>query len=235
MKLSELKEMCARKVADLPVYQYDRLGVLLRDDCVAAIRAIELPDEPDRFMEGIEYARKREGDVSAEFKNFHRALCQRFGYSHDDEDWKRDQVSLIEWIAKSWKRITTVHMEAQPDGTVTQVDPADVGMGTPEQMRYYHLGYADGDAARAAAIAAQPVLTECRHCGFKVALNESPVDAQPAPVLHPIKQVCMLRPDGVWYVLEIESVSSDGRMVVRAPVPDDVAKDAESQRKGEVK
>ncbi|MFL9966697.1 hypothetical protein PQR02_38220 [Paraburkholderia sediminicola] len=35
-----------------------------------------------------------------EFKNFHRQLCERFGYSHDDVDWKRDQISLIEWISK---------------------------------------------------------------------------------------------------------------------------------------
>lgn len=34
-----------------------------------------------------------------EFKNFHQRLCERFGYVHDDRDWKRDQVSLIEWIA----------------------------------------------------------------------------------------------------------------------------------------
>jgi hypothetical protein len=35
-----------------------------------------------------------------EFKNFHRLLCERFDYSHDEVDWKRDQISLIEWIAK---------------------------------------------------------------------------------------------------------------------------------------
>lgn len=40
-----------------------------------------------------------------EFKNFHRQLCERFGYSHDDVDWKRDQISLIEWIAKSKEEI----------------------------------------------------------------------------------------------------------------------------------
>src|ERR1041385_5392682 len=33
------------------------------------------------------------------FKNFHRALCERFGYGHDEKDWVRDQVSLIEHIA----------------------------------------------------------------------------------------------------------------------------------------
>lgn len=34
------------------------------------------------------------------FKNFHRLLCERFDYGHDQRDWKRDQLSLIEWIAK---------------------------------------------------------------------------------------------------------------------------------------
>lgn len=38
--------------------------------------------------------------ADADFKNFHRALCERFDYAHDPVDWKRDQVSLIEWIAK---------------------------------------------------------------------------------------------------------------------------------------
>ena len=35
-----------------------------------------------------------------EFKNFHRLLCERFGYVHDEVHWKRDQLSVIEWIAK---------------------------------------------------------------------------------------------------------------------------------------
>jgi len=34
-----------------------------------------------------------------EFKNFHRLLCERFGYGHDERDWRRDQLSLIEYIA----------------------------------------------------------------------------------------------------------------------------------------
>ena len=34
------------------------------------------------------------------FKNFHAQLCARFNYEHDPIDWKRDQVSLIEHIAK---------------------------------------------------------------------------------------------------------------------------------------
>ena len=35
----------------------------------------------------------------ADFKNFHRLLCERFGYTHDERDWQRDQLSLIEHIA----------------------------------------------------------------------------------------------------------------------------------------
>jgi hypothetical protein len=39
-------------------------------------------------------------DAEHGFKNFHRSLCERFDYTHDEVDWRRDQVSLIEWIAK---------------------------------------------------------------------------------------------------------------------------------------
>jgi hypothetical protein len=39
-------------------------------------------------------------DDTSAFKNFHRQLCERFGYVHDEKDWRRDQVSLIECIAK---------------------------------------------------------------------------------------------------------------------------------------
>ncbi len=38
--------------------------------------------------------------IRAVFKNFHRLLCERFGYVHDPKDWERDQLSLIEHIAK---------------------------------------------------------------------------------------------------------------------------------------
>lgn len=38
--------------------------------------------------------------AQASFKNFHRGLCERFGYVHDEKDWQRDQLSLSEHIAK---------------------------------------------------------------------------------------------------------------------------------------
>lgn len=37
-------------------------------------------------------------DMEAKFKNFHRHICDLVGYSHDPVDWRRDQVSLIEFI-----------------------------------------------------------------------------------------------------------------------------------------
>jgi hypothetical protein len=32
------------------------------------------------------------------FKNFHRNLCERFGYHHDEVHWERDQASLEEYL-----------------------------------------------------------------------------------------------------------------------------------------
>lgn len=54
------------------------------------------------------YTDRSEPDADHEFKNFHRALCERFEYVHDEKDWKRDQVSLIEWIAG--------RVSGEPDG-----------------------------------------------------------------------------------------------------------------------
>lgn len=48
--------------------------------------------ERDAMLERVAEARHQ-------FKNFHRMLCERFDYCHDEKDWQRDQVSLMEWIA----------------------------------------------------------------------------------------------------------------------------------------
>lgn len=42
----------------------------------------------------------QEATGRAAFKNFHRSLCERFGYMHDEEFWWRDLISLEEHIAK---------------------------------------------------------------------------------------------------------------------------------------
>lgn len=44
--------------------------------------------------------------AEAGFKNFHRSLCERFGYFHDEIDWQRDQVSLEEHIATQFSHVT---------------------------------------------------------------------------------------------------------------------------------
>jgi hypothetical protein len=51
--------------------------------------------------------------LRADFKNFHRSLCERFGYTHDDADWARDLVSLEEHIAN---RATPAPVSAAPAG-----------------------------------------------------------------------------------------------------------------------
>lgn len=45
-------------------------------------------------------AAPQEGEDSHAFKNFHRSLCARFGYTHDENDWRRDLASLEEHIAR---------------------------------------------------------------------------------------------------------------------------------------
>jgi hypothetical protein len=42
----------------------------------------------------------RSAELWSAFKNFHRLLCERFGYVHDEKDWDRDKLSLIEHIAQ---------------------------------------------------------------------------------------------------------------------------------------
>lgn len=50
------------------------------------------------FMHASSFAPNKFANEES-FKNFHRNLCQRFGYTHDDKFWWRDLSSLIEHIA----------------------------------------------------------------------------------------------------------------------------------------
>lgn len=52
-----------------------------------------------RVNEFESFVREPEPSDAHAFKNFHRVLCERFGYAHDERDWRRDQISLIEHIA----------------------------------------------------------------------------------------------------------------------------------------
>ncbi len=99
-ELKWLKE--AKAVDDQDGFVIDRLARLL-----AEISVIVNGPEPagtkwsyhDLPAKVAALAAAQADDAHA-FKNFHRSLCARFGYVHDDVDWRRDQVSLEEHIAK---------------------------------------------------------------------------------------------------------------------------------------
>jgi len=44
--------------------------------------------------------------AEASFKNFHRSLCERFGYFHDEIDWQRDRFSLEEHIVAQFSHVS---------------------------------------------------------------------------------------------------------------------------------
>lgn len=48
------------------------------------------------------------------FQNFHRLLCARFGYVHDESDWRRDQLSLVEHIARQAQPSPAPQADSQP-------------------------------------------------------------------------------------------------------------------------
>lgn len=56
--------------------------------------------EPLVLQSALAAAIARAEAAEGSFKNFHRSLCARFDYPHDEKDWRRDQVSLEEHIAK---------------------------------------------------------------------------------------------------------------------------------------
>lgn len=71
------------------------------DDPVAiANQVLERPfADPDDDESILARQFLRANEARGAFKNFHRLLCERFGYGHDEKDWLRDQLSLIEHIA----------------------------------------------------------------------------------------------------------------------------------------
>lgn len=70
-------------------------------------------------------------NAEREFANFHRMLCERFGYAHDPVHWRRDQLSLIEHIGVCLARADGTAAKAVNEilevleGTVAVRDPFD--------------------------------------------------------------------------------------------------------------
>ena len=69
-----------------------------RNSCYPEALEVELEVAAKRILQAVQPVPVVTEDAH-QFKNFHRLLCERFGYCHDEKDWRRDQVSLIEHIA----------------------------------------------------------------------------------------------------------------------------------------
>jgi hypothetical protein len=90
---------------------------------------------------------------SHDFKNFHRLLCERFGYTHDEKDWRRDQLSLIEWIAKQSAGVPNVSAMAR----VLSDRSADAcNIDRTDNWAMYGQEYIEDVQAMLAAATAQP-------------------------------------------------------------------------------
>ncbi|WP_260426377.1 hypothetical protein [Burkholderia cepacia] len=104
------------------------------------------------------------------FKNFHRQLCERFGYVHDEIDWRRDQVSLIEWIANKadardaltpdeWKSIRTLkgYVEDRA-GLIARESALDLALDCVGRLLAAHPGQPEPAASPGVIAAALAVI-----------------------------------------------------------------------------
>lgn len=124
--------------ADLHRYRNNKAGSIYR-----LLSELQQRRHDDGLIEGeystfrkcaaadVDALQKRLAATEHEFKNFHRLLSERFGYVHDEKDWKRDQVSLIEWIAKR-----TAH---EPPSQASNELCAQLREGTREYELYDNL------------------------------------------------------------------------------------------------
>jgi hypothetical protein len=80
----------------------------LRAEVKALKRDIEIRRLQAQISSGItleavlDRAEQAEAELKTtkqQFRNFHRSLCQRFGYVHDEAFWWRDLCSLEEFIS----------------------------------------------------------------------------------------------------------------------------------------
>lgn len=83
----------------------------------------EVSQARDFNLEHEELKHERD-QLKAGFKNFHRSLCERFGYYHDEIDWQRDQVSMEEHIATQFS-----HVNAENAALRGQVEALQRGAG----------------------------------------------------------------------------------------------------------
>lgn len=112
----------------------------------ALIRHRHPTDTPSQLADSF-----RHGWLAREagFKSFHRSLCKRFGYPHDEKDWWRDLVSLEEHIAAAASKFGRL-----PAGWRVEIDNLADGdvcaMVVNDKDGCGHAVYASNDAILAA-------------------------------------------------------------------------------------
>lgn len=89
----------------------------------AADKLLDLINRHVAAQVAIASAKPSQFTDTASFKNFHRSLCERFSYVHDEKFWWRDLCSLEEHIAASVKPETLsddtlLDLWASTDGTI---------------------------------------------------------------------------------------------------------------------
>jgi hypothetical protein len=99
----------------------------------------------------------------ASFKNFHRSLCDRFGYRHDHAFWWRDLVSLQEWIAN---RPLLAQLSPEQVDAIVAAGSFRNAAGGIYEASIYSFARDCVDAARPVGIsaAARDVLAERARC-----------------------------------------------------------------------
>ncbi|UWF46897.1 hypothetical protein NYP20_16230 [Pseudomonas sp. N3-W] len=80
--------------------------------------------QADQYDKALTEIADQRDQLKASFKNFHRSLCARFGYFHDDIDWQRDQMSLEEHIATQFG-----HVSAEAGALRSQMEVVQRGAG----------------------------------------------------------------------------------------------------------
>lgn len=102
------------------------------DHCQGSGAAVDAAKYLAAALSGEKY---RHMQLWAEYRNFHRSLCARFGYGHDEIHFRRDLVSLEEAIAAK------VAAPAAGD--------ARAALAKVESLQRYGFGYADdGNGSR---------------------------------------------------------------------------------------
>lgn len=107
------------------------------DHCQGSGAAVDAAKYLAAALSGEKY---RHMQLWAEYRNFHRSLCVRFGYGHDEVHFRRDLVSLEEAIAAkvaapaAGDALPTIKGAAITGGYVV-VTPAGWGEDKPQKVR----------------------------------------------------------------------------------------------------